>query len=701
VALARSHKALLLASVLGPILLFAAFAWWSWDRLQRESAEHIARHVDVLHEHAAKLFQAQELVLARVIDRVGEMSWDEVDRREAELHAFFRRITDEYKEVDSIFVADAAGELRAMSRGFPVPMRTQPAPTAANIADRQYFRTAAERDGFVVAGPLRGRVSGTTIFNVARRLPSRDGAFRGVAVLVVSPRYLVEFWQSIAAGEGNTVSLVREDGTVLARYPEVPFTSEDAPPRFSNATVARMRELGSGHVAGPRSPIDGRPRTIGFRKLAGQPIYLAYAVDVRNITREWYPMIAAFGVLALAAMIALLLTSRAVVRGSRGEAEALARANEAAASLRTSEARHRSLYEKTPVPMHELDIATRIITVSERWLELLLYTREEVIGRPILDFQTGETSRAFREEGWPRLLETGEVLDLPRRYLRKDGKAVDVLVSARVERDADGKFLRVLGVLVDVTEKNRIAEALHQSQKMEAIGQMTGGVAHDFNNLLTVVLGNLERITKMGDLPERARQAAAGAFKAAQRGALLTQQLLSFSRRQTLRPAQVNVNGAIEDFAPIMRQAAGGAVELDLALTTSLPHCRVDSAQFQAALLNLVVNARDAMPRGGRITIETRDGSSPEGSFVCVTVADSGSGMSADVRERALEPFFTTKEVGKGSGLGLSMVYGFVTQSGGRIELDSEPGAGTRVSLFLPYAAVAAEAGVLIPGDAS
>jgi PAS domain S-box-containing protein len=701
VALAQSHKSLLLASVLGPILLFAAFAWWSWDRLQRESAERIARQVDVLHEHAAKLFQAQELVLARVIDRVGEMPWDEIDRREAELHAFFKRVTGEYKEVDAIFVADAAGELRAMSRSHPVPMRTQPVPTSANIADRQYFKTAAERDGIVIAGPLRGRVSGTTIFNVARRLPSPDGSFRGVAVLVVSPRYLVEFWQGIA-DEGNSVSLVREDGVVLARYPEPSFTSEESPPRFSEATVARMRELGAGQVFGPRSPIDGRVRTIGFRKLAGQPIYLAYAVEIGNITREWHPMIAAFGVLALAAMIALLLTSRAVVRRSRGEAEALARAKAAAVTLQASEARHRGLYEKTPVPMHELDIATRIITVSERWLELLLYTREEVIGRTILDFQTGETSRAFREEGWPRLLETGEVLDLPRRYLRKDGKAVDVLVSARVERDADGKFLRVLGVLVDVTEKTRMAEALHQAQKMEAIGQMTGGVAHDFNNLLTVVLGNLERIATMEGLPGRARQAAESAFKAAQRGALLTQQLLGFSRRQTLRPERADVNAVIADFAPIMRQAAGGAVAVELALSAPQPTCRIDSAQFQAALLNLVVNARDAMARGGRITIETGDGSSTEGSFVCVTVTDTGTGMSPDVRERALEPFFTTKAIGKGSGLGLSMVYGFVTQSGGRIELESEPGAGTRVRLFLPCAAAeAATAGLLIPGGAS
>jgi signal transduction histidine kinase len=326
-----------------------------------------------------------------------------------------------------------------------------------------------------------------------------------------------------------------------------------------------------------------------------------------------------------------------------------------------------------------------------------------VIGRPIMDFQTGETSRAFREEGWPLLLESGEVLDLPRRYLRKDGQGVDVLVSARVERDADGNFLRVLGVLVDVTEKNRMAEALHQAQKMEAIGQMTGGVAHDFNNLLTVVLGNLERITKTEALPERARQAAEGAFKAAQRGALLTQQLLSFSRRQTLRPEKADVNAVIAEFAPIMHQAAGGAVKVELALTAALPPCRIDSAQFQAALLNLVVNARDAMPRGGRIAIETRDGSSAEGSFVCVAVTDTGTGMSPDIRERALEPFFTTKAVGKGSGLGLSMVYGFVTQSGGRIELESEPGAGTRVRLFLPYAAAdaEAEAGLLIPGGAS
>jgi signal transduction histidine kinase/CheY-like chemotaxis protein len=237
--------------------------------------------------------------------------------------------------------------------------------------------------------------------------------------------------------------------------------------------------------------------------------------------------------------------------------------------------------------------------------------------------------------------------------------------------------------------------ALRQAQKMEAIGQMTGGVAHDFNNLLTVIIGNLDTAaSSAGNAPELTKPLGT-ALKAAERGGVLTQQLLAFARRQMLRPEVIIPNRLIEDFGQLIAQAAGEAVKVRTILAPTLAPCRIDRAQFEAAMLNLVVNARDAMNGVGQITIETRNleisaeeaGRIPElkpGSYVLVTVTDTGQGMSPEVLEHAFEPFYTTKEVGRGSGLGLSMVYGFVKQSGGHVTIASTVGAGTTVRIFLP-----------------
>ncbi|MFL5297779.1 MAG: response regulator [Phenylobacterium sp.] len=251
----------------------------------------------------------------------------------------------------------------------------------------------------------------------------------------------------------------------------------------------------------------------------------------------------------------------------------------------------------------------------------------------------------------------------------------------------DGQTREIFGVILDATERKSLEEQLAQARKMEAVGQLTGGVAHDFNNLLTVVLGNVDIMArKVEDEARRARRIDA-VRQAAERGRDLTRQLLAFSRRQHLSPVSLDVNGLIEGFAPLMRQAVGEAVTLDLVLAEDSLCVHVDSTQLETALLNLAVNARDAMPEGGRLTIATRR----DGPFVALEVSDTGIGMSPEVRERVFEPFFTTKEVGKGSGLGLSQVYGFVRQSEGDIQLRSDLGQGTSFTLRLPASDAPAE----------
>jgi signal transduction histidine kinase len=245
-----------------------------------------------------------------------------------------------------------------------------------------------------------------------------------------------------------------------------------------------------------------------------------------------------------------------------------------------------------------------------------------------------------------------------------------------------------------VEARRRVEEQLHQSQKMESVGQLTGGVAHDFNNLLTVVSGNFELIHGAA-ANGRVREWAAAGLRAVSRGAKLTAQLLAFSRQQKLNPKLVCANQLISEFLWIIRQAIGGECEVRFRADEGLWYCHVDPALLETALLNLALNARDAMPNGGVLEIETRNvvlnggsmtGAVP-GSYVGLSVTDTGCGMSPEVRDQIFEPFFTTKDVGKGTGLGLSMVYGFVRQSGGHVAVESAPGKGTTIVLYLPKAA--------------
>jgi PAS domain S-box-containing protein len=248
----------------------------------------------------------------------------------------------------------------------------------------------------------------------------------------------------------------------------------------------------------------------------------------------------------------------------------------------------------------------------------------------------------------------------------------------------------------DVTEARRRDAANHQAQKMEALGQLTGGIAHDFNNLLTVMLGSAELLREAED-PKRQKQLADTIMRAAERGSELARRLLTFARRQPLTPRTVDFNRLVGSMQGLLTQTLGEHIEIRFVPDAKLLPAHVDAGQLETAVLNLAINARDAMPAGGRLTIETRNvtlergflggpGEPPPGDYVTVAVSDTGSGMTPEVKARAFDPFFTTKDVGKGSGLGLSMVYGFARQSGGYVTLYSEPGLGTTVKLYFPPA---------------
>ncbi|NBW10318.1 MAG: hybrid sensor histidine kinase/response regulator [Caulobacteraceae bacterium] len=257
----------------------------------------------------------------------------------------------------------------------------------------------------------------------------------------------------------------------------------------------------------------------------------------------------------------------------------------------------------------------------------------------------------------------------------------------------DGDGMEIIGTILDVTDRRSLEEQLAQARKMEAVGQLTGGVAHDFNNLLTVVLGNADILLRRGlDDDKQTRQVGA-IRQAAERGQTLTRQLLAFSRRQQLNPVVVELNGLVRDFAPLLQQAIGEGVTLDLTLSDAPVCAHVDPNHLENALLNLAVNARDAMVREGTLSIRV-DAETPANATegrVLITVSDTGAGMAPEVAARIFEPFYTTKEVGKGSGLGLSQVYGFVRQSGGEVTVDTALDRGAAFTLSLPRSAEPAE----------
>jgi PAS domain S-box-containing protein len=371
-----------------------------------------------------------------------------------------------------------------------------------------------------------------------------------------------------------------------------------------------------------------------------------------------------------------------------------------AGALRESEERFRNLYRKTPLPLHSLDANGMIEQVSDAWLKLLNYSREEVVGRLLINFMAEESARRRIQVDWPKLLDTGELRDAEYRLVTKDGHFLDVLVSAEVERDKEGRIIRALGGVVDVTARKRAEEALRQAQKIESMGQLTGGVAHDFNNLLAVVLGNLELLRKRLPDDPKITSLVDSAMEGAKRGATLTGRMLAFSRRQDLKPEPVNVPDLVHAITDLLQRSIGPMIRIETRFPLGVPAALVDANQLELAILNLTVNARDAMPNGGTITIAGRHevvGSTTmsklaPGRYVCLSVTDTGEGMDEATLARATEPFFTTKGLGKGTGLGLSTVHGLAEQSGGRLVLRSGKGAGTTAEIWLPVASADVEA---------
>jgi two-component system, NtrC family, sensor kinase len=557
----RLLKLMMVASLVLPAALYAYALWVSYRDIHAVADERIERSLDVQQEQALKVFETVERTFAEVNEVVRGLSDEEMRDQQPALHTRLERISGVMPQLQAIVLIGRDGRPLASSALAAVK-------TDVNFADRDYFQAQVDHDAGTYVSEMHTPQLpgiGSDFFDLSRRLESPNGAFRGIIAVAVRPAYFEDFYSLIGQSPGNFYALVRADGAMLARYP----APKDRMRRLSASSpwrraIATGLDHGMLTVDKPNSEFDGVARRIGFRKLAGFPVYALSGTESGAIQAEW---LSAMGVHLIFGLPATLL----------------------------------------------------LFTVL--WIAL-----------------------------------------------------------RRTER------------LHEEAERREAAEgALRQGQRLEAIGQLTGGVAHDFNNLLMIVSGTVQRLRRHVT-DEQQMQLLDTITTATQRGESLTRQLLAFSRRQMLQPSVIDLAERLPEIKDMLSRSLRGDIEIRVAVTRRPCCIKVDPSELELALLNLAVNARDAMPSGGTVTITAKPvvlrGKASEeglsGEFVAVRVADTGAGIEPDVLQHVFEPFFTTKDVGKGTGLGLSQVYGFARQSGGAATITSALRRGTAVTLFLP-----------------
>jgi two-component system, NtrC family, sensor kinase len=572
-------RAMLVASVVGPIVALGLFAWHTHNQIVHSAQDRAQRFAAVVQEHTLKVFETIGLVLHAADHKLRGVSWETLSTSK-EVWEELKKLEQSSEQVASIFVIDRNGFGPFTTRAFPSPL--------VDFSDRDYYFEQRRADhGLYVGQAYVGKISREPIFNFSIRRSSEDGRFNGVVGASALVDYFENYYRSIGVlDDGFAIALVRDDGSILVRYPALGTGSS----KIASDSPFMQNLTGDRGTFSARSPFSGLERWYGYMKVRGFPIYAVYGIDQRSLTAEWLQTTAQAAALAFAVGFCLFLTAWFALKRAKQEAIAVAG-----------------------------------------------LTR---------------TTQALEQE----------------------------------------------------IEKRRRAEAsLMQAQRLEAVGQLTGGIAHDFNNLLTIISGNLDLADRRSDL-KSIRRLLKSIRYASERAVNLTRQLLVFSRRHTLNAKTVSLSLVLERTRVLIEHSVPASIQLEFNMNGDVCPARIDVSEFEAAVLNLAVNARDAMPNGGTLRFSLRElivgdhgmPNAPQikpGCYVELQIEDTGCGMPPEILARVYEPFFTTKEVGKGTGLGLSQVYGFVQQSAGSIFIDSEVGRGTRVSILLPRSeeALAAE----------
>lgn len=595
-----------------------------------------------------------------------------------------------------------------------------------NVSARAYFASALKTGDFTVGEFSFGLQSGRKALQFALPFYGDDKQMGGVIIGTISLDWLADYIAKKGAPEGAAIAIIDRNGTFLARYPDNgQFVGRKAPENGIPPDHRRAADI---------VDVDGVRRIVGYSALGDGygGLLISFGLDKAQTFAEIQRRTQrGIFLICLSTALALLLISLGARRFIH---HPLGQLVDAANQWRIGEfSRRVKIKGKSEIAGVAEAFNTMADALEHREQELseAKERAEEAAARITMIFESTTDSVVIVDPSWRisylngpawklienrnligmKLLEVlpdiadAEVMNQLRAAISSQRPAfVEVFCTHRSAWYTVNAFPSCEGIAIflrDITEHKNAVEArrvieaqFHHSQRMETVGQLTGGVAHDFNNLLMVVSANVELIEDATEV-DKIRQYAAIARRAIDRGTKLTSQLLAFSRQQVLNPKVVNANQLIAAFLGLIHQAVGARCEVTLQADDQLWLCRVDPALLETALLNLALNARDAMPDGGVLKIETQNvivdeksavaGCLP-GSYVQISVADSGCGMTPEVRDRVFEPFFTTKEVGKGTGLGLSMVYGFVRQSGGYIDINSTLGVGTTIDLYLPQA---------------
>lgn len=642
------------------------------DSLARALDEHIARTVN-------EIDQVMEF-LKTVYERTPE-DFDITSE-------VYRTITLKGSAFQVAFV-DPDGEFRNGTLG--------PTIRRINLRREEAFRVHAERPalGLYVAAPTVDPISGRRAIPLSKRVNYWNGAFAGVIMATLDPDFFRAFLASIDIGPNGRFAIARTDGIGIAALPAAPGRDELAAARLTR----HLMDASSGTVQ--QADIhDGIVRITSYRKLANLPLVVALGIAREDALSGWREesvkrVVAMTAFLALIAMLGFRARHR--FKALRATAERLEKSQ---AALKQSDSRYALAARGANEGLYDWDIASGKAYYSPRFLEIAGDTQNglDARRRGWLDaIHRDDRSRVVQSV--KQVVEEGaEFLDVECRIVRPDGKERRVHLTGAAERGRDGAAIRLAGSLGDITEYRAAEEALRRAQKMEAIGRLSGGIGHDFNNLLSIVIGNLDLLIEDMDERPAERERAEIALKAALRGAALTKRLLAVARQLPAAKCVSDINAVVASMRTILSRALTSEIVFDIHSQPDLWSAEIDPGDLEDSILNLAINARDAMPSGGRLVIETgnarldndyaqRNPGVVPGDYVMIAVSDTGCGMSKATLEKAFEPFFSTKPAGSGTGLGLSMVYGFVKRSAGHIAIYSEPDHGTTVRIYLPRAA--------------
>ena len=682
----RSGLVTVFASVAGLLILLVS--GWSifvgYEQALRQTEVQTGNLAQAFASHAGRALGEAAVSLNRLALTLGEGPPLE-ERSEADLNGLIRQELQSSPQVSGLLIINAAGRIVA---GSTLPEKK------LDLGDREYFRYHASTDdpGLRVNMPITSRVTGEPVLAVTRRITGPAGSFRGVLSAGLLPDYFTGLYATVDLGAGAFVEIIDDKGRILLdtrsqvddRVSRV-FAEIEEKERFSGGLVSTAVAAPEGNLLVALAPIE---RT---------PLFLLIAQPEHEALAEWRNRLVLQAAGTLVALLVLGYLSWIQARQARRLRMAEEAHHQAAETLRLV---IDSMAEAVIVadPEGRVHVHNRAARQLFR-RDLSVY----VIGRDssgtVLLEPDGATVIPADQRPVAQALTGIEATNRPVVVRPHDIPDQDIIatISARCIRNSRGQIIGAVGVFRDVTQERRNERRLQQAQKLEALGQLTGGLAHDFNNLLTIILGNAELLGAALAADERQAYIARAIVRAAERGAELTRGLLAIARRQPLQPTATDLNDIVREMELVLRSTLGEDITLVTSLAPDLPPALVDVAQTQSAIINLALNARDAMPEGGRLTIETGIADLDEayasrhqdvrpGRYVLLALTDSGRGIPATLREKVLEPFFTTKPPGKGSGLGLAIVEGFVRQSGGHLKIYSEVGHGTSVKLYLPPA---------------